>query len=359
MTFHPLGRRPFLQALAAALPAARLRAVAGGRPAPAAWTWVHGDALVSEDEWRHRFARVQAAGVSGVLLGGEAVAAAVAAANDLGLHVHRWTWILNRNGDAWVKSHHPEWFSVSREGRSSLDHPPYVGYYQWLCPSRAPVREYLRGMIREVARTPGVQGVHCDYIRYPDVILPRALWAKYGLVQDREYPQFDFCYCDVCRAAFRRQSGQDPLQLADPPSDAAWRRFRWDSVTRLVRELAATVHSEARQVSAAVFPTPAIARRLVRQAWDEWPLDAVFPMIYQNFYEKAVSWIGTATREDVAAVPHSRRVFAGLYVPGLSADDLGQAVRLARAAGAAGVSLFDLGALTDQHLISLRQALAA
>jgi uncharacterized lipoprotein YddW (UPF0748 family) len=354
-----LGRRGFLERVAEALSVAYLPTGWRRERPLAVWVWVHGEPEASADEWRHRFARVQAAGVSGVLLGGDTVAAAAAAANALGLHVHRWTWILNRSGDAWVKAHHPEWFSVSREGRSSLDHPPYVGYYQWLCPSRAPVREYLRGMIREVARTPGVQGVHFDYVRYPDVILPRGLWEKYDLVQDREYPQFDFCYCDVCRAAFRRQRGQDPLRLADPPSDAAWRRFRWDSVTRLVRELAATVHSEARQVSAAVFPTPAIARRLVRQAWDEWPLDAVFPMIYQNFYDEAVSWIGTATREDVAAVPRNRPVFAGLYVPGLAADDLGQAVRLARAAGAAGVSLFDLGALTDQHLISLRQALAA
>lgn len=361
MPYPDIGRRPFLGALAAALPAARLRAVSGARPAPAAWTWVHGDPEVSEDDWRRRFARAQAAGISGILLGGDGrgAAAAVTAAHASGLTVHRWTWILNRSGDAWVKSHHPDWFTVSREGRSSLEHPPYVGYYQWLCPSRAPVREYLRGIVREVARTAGVQGVHFDYIRYPDVILPRGLWAKYGLVQDREYPQFDFCYCDVCRAAFRRQSGRDPLQLRDAPADVAWRRFRWDSVTRLVRELAATVGSEAKQVSAAVFPTPAIARRLVRQAWDEWPLDAVFPMIYQNFYEEPVSWIGTATREDVAAVPHDRPVFSGLYVPGLSADELGRAVRLVREAGAAGVSLFDLGALTDAHLISLRRALAA
>ena len=45
-----------------------------------------------------------------------------------------------RNGDAWVQENHPEWFTVSRNLESSLEHPPYVGYYKWVCPSRGPVR---------------------------------------------------------------------------------------------------------------------------------------------------------------------------------------------------------------------------
>jgi uncharacterized lipoprotein YddW (UPF0748 family) len=351
-------RRAFLRVIGSALP------VLGSRFGPIrgaplrGWIWVHGDPTVGRDEWRRRFSRIRAAGVTGVLMGGNDVTRPAAAARALGLDLHRWTWILNRSGDAWVKAHRPEWFAVSREGRSSLDHPPYVPYYQWLCPTRAPVRAYLRGIVREIARTPDVHGVHLDYIRFPDVILPVGLWSKYALVQDREYPRFDFCYCDVCRDTFRRQSGRDPLRLADPPADAAWRAFRWDSVTRLVRELAAVVRGEGKQISAAVFPTPAIARRLVRQAWDEWPLDTVFPMIYQNFYDEPVSWIGTATREDVAAASRHTAVCAGLYLPELSPDQLGGAVRLARAAGAAGVALFDLGAVSDDHLVTLRRALA-
>lgn len=119
------------------------------------------------------------------------------------------------------------------------------------------------------------------------------------------------------------------------------------------------VRAEGKRISAAVFPTPAIARRLVRQAWDEWSLDTVFPMIYQNFYEEPVSWIETATREDVAAAALGTPVCSGLYLPALSPEQPGRAVRLALAAGAAGVSLFELGALSDGQLVSLRQALRA
>ena len=55
-------------------------------------------------------------------------------AHAAGLVLHRWVWALNRSGDAQVKAEHPEWFSVNRNGESSLTKPPYVGYYQWLCP---------------------------------------------------------------------------------------------------------------------------------------------------------------------------------------------------------------------------------
>ena len=46
------------------------------------------------------------------------------AARAEGLAFHRWIWTLNRNGDEWVKANHPEWFTVSREGNSSLTHSP-------------------------------------------------------------------------------------------------------------------------------------------------------------------------------------------------------------------------------------------
>jgi uncharacterized lipoprotein YddW (UPF0748 family) len=292
------------------------------------------------------------------------------------LEFHRWVWTLNRNGDAWVKENHPEWFTVSRNGESSLLHPPYVDYYKWLCPTRPEVREYLRDSILQIAADPQVDGIHLDYVRHCDVILPRGLWAKYDLVQDREYPEFDFCYCDACREAFSGLHGVDPMELPDPPSDQAWRRFRWDSVTGLVKVLAEAVHQvpaggpdgdgdrvstlspggKVKPITAAVFPTPTIARRLVRQAWDEWPLDAVFPMLYHNFYEEGLEWIGRSVREDLAAVAARKaqaagvahapaRIFAGLYLPALSREERERATAIARDAGAHGVSFFEMGGL--------------
>ncbi len=354
-------RRDFLDAAGRAVGGAAMLSLAGSAGCVAArtrfstWTWVHGGSEAGPDEWARRFERLAAAGVTGVLVGGGDTTVLSDIAHGAGLSFHRWIWVLNRTGDDWVKENHPEWFSVSRNGQSSLSTPPYVGYYQWVCPSREPVRAYLQQVVDEVAAHPGVDGVHLDYIRHPDVILPIGLWEKYGLVQDRELPEFDFCYCAVCREAFQASSGSDPLLLPDPTADEAWRRFRWDSVTGVVRALAEVVHARDKSISAAVFPTPSLARQLVRQAWDEWPLDMVFPMIYHSFYLKDLAWIGEAVQEGVAAIPNTP-LHAGLYLPDLTPEDLTEAVRQARANGAAGVSVFEMNGLSEAHLGALGAA---
>ncbi|MEW5917238.1 MAG: hypothetical protein AB1762_12575, partial [Gemmatimonadota bacterium] len=204
-----------------------------------------------------------------------------------------------------------------------------------------------------------VDGVHLDYIRFIDVILPRGLWSRYNLVQTREMPPFDFCYCAVCRAKFQKLSGIDPMELADAPSNVAWREFRWASITEVVTLLAQTVRARGKEISAAVFATPTLARQCVRQAWDLWPLDIVFPMLYHNFYLEDVEWIGDAAREGVEALGGRVPLVAGLFVPRLTPAELGRAVALARDAGASGTALFSMPRLTDAHLKALGAALRA
>lgn len=51
--------------------------------------------------------------------------------------------------------------------------------------------------------------VYFDYICFLDVILVCGLWDKYGLVMDKEYFKYDYCYCDCCILGFEEQSGID------------------------------------------------------------------------------------------------------------------------------------------------------
>ncbi|MES2306870.1 MAG: Tat pathway signal protein [Gemmatimonadota bacterium] len=356
---NDLSRRTFLHAAGAgAIGASLLSRVAPSSRAPfSAWTWVHGGGATTPDEWGVRYRRLRDAGLTGVLVNGGDTAVHAAAAHAAGLVLHRWTWALNRSGDARVKAEHPEWFSVSRKGESSLTHPPYVGYYQWLCPSREEVRAYLSQAMGEVAAEPGVDAVHLDYIRHPDVILPRNLWEQYHLVQDHEMPEYDFCYCEVCREKFRKEHGKDPLALKDPSRNREWRQFRYDSVSQLVGILARSVHARGKAISAAVFPTPALARMQVRQAWDKWPLDLVFPMLYHKFHRQDIPWIGRGVAEGIAALPASTPVVAGVHLPDLPPAELVQAIEVARNAGASGVAMYDLGGLSDAHLAAVRSVM--
>jgi len=327
-------------------------------PAPMKhWAWMRGG-WKDMDDWKRSLAALRAIGMDAVLVGGNAdfYRACVPPARDEGVEVHAWQFIMMRGEHVQA---HPEWYAVNRKGVSTAEKPPYVNYYRFMCPSREEVREALRVAVRELASVEGLAGVHLDYIRYPDVILPVALWSKYGIVQDKEYPEYDYCYCGVCRERFKRRSGQDPLGLADPPAHAGWLQYRYDTITEVVGLLADEVHARNKRVTAAVFPTPAIARSLVRQDWTRWKVDAILPMVYHAFYKENVAWIERATREGVVALRGRIPLYSGLYVPDLPPADLAEAARRALAGGAQGISVFQGNTLTPEHRSALAEVLNA
>ncbi len=342
-----MNRRAFIRGLsqgALGISAAGLvqggTAVLGADPKsrPKHWIWTDGRERSKPDEQKRRFEQFRKAGISAVLFSSfnDQV---LARCKEQGLETHAWTWALCR-GDKELLEKHPDWYDVNRRGDSAADKPAYVDYYHFLCPSREEVRNHLAKIVSDLGDTANLDGIHLDYIRYPDVILPVALWKKYNLVQNEELPQFDFCYCEVCRNAFKQQTGEDPLKMPDPPSNAAWRQYRYDSVTKLVNQLVEVAHRKQKQITAAVFPTPTLAKKLVRQDWVRWNLDAVLPMVYHSFYNEKPEWIEGAVREGVTALPKDRPLYAGLYLPDLRGKDFDRAVKFAMAGGAKGVSLF-------------------
>ena len=335
------------------------------------WIWMHPRADEGTEAWKRQFGQYRRAGIEGVLAlvhnGAQALygnhrhSVAAPVLEDLlplalaeGLALHAWLVALRCNAPA-VQEAHPEWFSVSRQGKSSLDAPPYILSYQWLCPSRPEVVAYVEQNVAELAAYTELKGIHLDYIRHPDVILPEALQPKYDLVQDREYAQFDFCYCPVCREAFRGREGVDPLELDDASAHAAWRAYRYDSVRHVVDTAARVARASSKALSAAVFATPELARTYVRQDWPSWDLDAAFPMIYHQYYAKPAMWIETATREGVAEIGGRFPLYSGLFIGAIEPEDLPHAVERAAGAGAAGVCLFSHGAMTDAHWRALAQ----
>jgi len=316
-----------------------------------AWIWMHGDNKLTDEEWSDRFQKLSSYGIDGILLGGsnEILKRILPLAEKENIEIQAWRWMLNCN-DKNVIEDHPEWYSVSREGFSCLEKQPYVGYYKWLCPSREGVQEYLKTRVRETLSIEGLSGFHMDYIRHPDVILPVALWSTYGLVQDHDMPEYDYCYCDVCRSSFKENHGYDPLDLEHPDQDSAWRQFGYDIVSNIVNSLQEERDMSNKKLSAAVFPSPEIARTLVRQDWDQWlSLSEVFPMIYHSFYNEDLAWVGETTWEGVHALNDRIPLYTGLYIPALSPSALSKAILIAIDGGASGVSLFDYNAMTDEH----------
>ncbi len=312
----------------------------------------------TSEEWKRKFAELRSAGIDSVLLKVEPedYQRLIAVADAEGIELHAWIIAMMQGG---MESEHHEWYVVNRNEESAADKPAYVDYYKFMCPSREPVRQHLRAQVDRLSKIDGLKSVHLDYIRYPDVILPISLWPKYGVVQDREYPEFDYCYCEVCRKEFREQSGVDPLTLEDPSQNLEWVQYRYDSITRVVNMLADVAHGHDMPITAAVFPTPEIAKKLVRQDWVNWNLDAVMPMIYHSFYEEPVAWIEDATRQGVDALAGRIPLYSGVFVPELNPDELADAVRYAESGGARGVILFEGKMPTAEHWDAFSKAVKA
>jgi uncharacterized lipoprotein YddW (UPF0748 family) len=299
--------------------------------------WIHPSKDESKEILSERYKSYRNAGIRTIYIeGGSEIHAR--SAKGFGIEAHHWAWMLNR-GDFVEK--YPHWYSISRDGNSCATKHPYVSYYNWLCPSREDVQEFLELEARKQLAKDFVDGYHLDYIRYCDVILPVNLWSTYKITQNAELPEYDFCYCDVCCSKFQKEYGQDIKKMEYPDQSPSWRAFRYNNITRLVNRIAKVAQEFDKPLTAAVFPTPEIAQRIVRQDWVNWNLNAVNPMIYHGFYRENVHWIGQAVKEGVRALNGKIPLYAGLYLLDFKNDqEIHQGIVNALHNGAHGVTIF-------------------
>jgi hypothetical protein len=320
------------------------------------WLWMGGHAQWGSQQWDSVFTVFNSEGIYGIITQADTatIARLIPVAHKHGIKVEKW-FVAMLNNDANLIKLHPDWFVVNRESKSCITDPPYAGYYRFFCPSNPDVRQFLKTKLDEFLKIPGLDGIHLDYIRYPDVILPQALWSQYKIVQDKEYPPYDYCYCKICREKFKLLTGSDPLVISHPDSDQAWKQFRYDQITDLVRGLAEYCHKNRKKISAAVFPGPSVAKKLVRQEWEKWPLDEVMPMLYQNFYYGNQSWIEDETAEGVKALSSVIPLYSGLYIPSLNPREMQSAISKSVGGGASGICLFTYESMTPRHWRALKE----
>lgn len=184
---------------------------------------------------------------------------------------------------------------------------------RWLCPSHPANRQLEIDAMLELAKK-GPDGVHFDYIRYPDG---------------------GSCFCDGCRERFEATLGRKivnwPADVrADDALAAAWRAFRVDNITKVVQGVATRVRKEAPKVkvSAAVFRNAQSDPREVGQDWSAWCragyLDFVCNM---DYIESAAMFRSQVTQQK--KVVGSAKLYPGI---GLSVwpNDGTAGVRLAR-----------------------------
>ena len=339
-----------------------LAACAEKKPAVPLYGWDGIGKNPNLEEVRAKFQNYKSHGFTGVCIQADLadIPAVAKIAHEEGLEYHAWKPVMLQKG----KPH--DWYAVNRLGESADEHPAYVGYYTALDPAHPEVQDYIVSMISEYAAIPEVDYVQLDYIRYVDAILARGLWNKYGLdFSDGSYPGADCCYCDRCVAEFQAETGIDIRAVENPDNVPEWTAFRCRKVTELVTKICDAVHAMGKKVSADVFPGPdSYAVNMVRQQWNEWPIDMVFPMNYNDFYLEPAEWLATVTAEEVKAVDGKMPVISGLFIcrdwqrkaeiedpegHGLLPSEIAPAVKGSLDAGAAGICLFTPNSMTEEH----------
>ncbi len=319
------------------------------------WVWTNPDLKDTNELLAGRYQKFHEAGIRGIFFENDSEKH-FRAAKAHKIEAHRWIWTMNR-GEKTLLNAHPEWYAVNRKGESCADHPPYVSYYRWLCPSLEAVREYLENDYATALKKDYVDGIHLDYVRFCDGILPVNLWDKYSIVQTSELPEYDFCYCAVCKEAYKTEHGVDIDTVQFPEASPSWRLFRYQRINQVVQRLTDLAKTYKKPITAAVFPTPDIAHRNVKQDWVNWNISGVCPMVYHGFYKENVAWIGEAVAEGVKALNGKFPLYAGLYLPDFRNDEeVQQGMENALYNGASGVSLF--GNVTDATLTALKNASA-
>ena len=264
---------------------------------------------------------------------GDQIARCVTAARKHGLEVH--VWKVNYNLSTAPRDFVKKLREAGRTQVSAGGEP-----IDWLCPSQPENLKLELESMLEVARKYDVDGLHFDYIRYPDG---------------------EHCYCDGCRQRFEAQSGKPvtrwPADCHRGPRRDEYRDWRCRQITQLVE----AVHREARKlkpkikISAAVFGAYPSCRESVGQDWVQWVkagyLDFLCPMDYSESDLSFETLVTNQLKLVGGRIPVYPGIGATASASALPVDRVVGQIHHARSLGAAGFTIFNLDRSTIQSLV--------
>jgi hypothetical protein len=258
-----------------------------------------------------------------------------------------------------------------------------------LCPGHPEVRGYLVGLVRDVCRNLAPDAVLLDSFSFLNAVHREhheLMFVPPGPVGEH---LLALCFCEHCRdraaqggvdaqavqatvqqlveAALRHEghignAGFDEAELAalllEEPALYEFEQVRQETVRSLWRE----VGEAAREAGCAVDMNSGLLARPSSRAWTEGGTLRERAQACRNVYVQAHFRQSGQSRQDLAwaatVLPPERLVLATMMSDDFigSAQELRTRVEYARAAGAAGVSIYNYGLLTARRLGWIRDA---
>ena len=201
------------------------------------------------------------------------------------------------------------------------------------------MKEFYSQLFQEVGKNYPIDGIHLDYLRFPDPTLA------------------DACYASEHCQKFEEEYGVDPREISPLNQPAFYRewnktraQFLTDFVTYISEELR---HSLPHLIFSCAVKPQGFPEELNPRSLQDWPrwaelglFDVFIPMTYSSRppeFKGLLLWINTF-------LSSSAPFYSGIWGVNLSDHSIAQEIAIAREAKSQGVSIFAYPYLTDQTL---------
>ena len=303
------------QSVVAEVKAARAReflAAQSSRAKEGRLWWEHSGCGIYPGDWERTMKELSDAGFNGVipnmLWGGAAyydskvlpiapvvekygdqIAQAVAAGKKYGVEVHAWMVCFNATNS-------PKWFldKMRAEGRLQIDDSGEEK--PWLCPSHPENQALELAALEEVATKYDVDGIHFDYIRFPDS---------------------QTCYCQGCRERFGAVCREKGLELGDFPKS---------------------------------FPQYPGTKKSIGQDWGLWVEEGLLDFVCPMDYTSDPSYFKQLVEKQLPYVKGKCPVYPGIGMTAtgiaMTPEEVVLQASIARSLGADGFTIFNLAQST-------------
>jgi uncharacterized lipoprotein YddW (UPF0748 family) len=265
---------------------------------------------------------------------GDQLAACLAAARPRGVRVHAWLLCFCTemcSDERLMTFRNRGWLLGGEDGRER----------RWLDPAVGEVRALLLEAARELATQYAVDGIHLDFIRYPDLT---------GSLGPTVRQRFE--------AATGRQCAEWPAEVKGQGARRAeFLRWRCERVTELVSGVRGLLRREAPEklLTAAVFGKYPSCADAVGQDWEAWLrtglTDYLLPMDYTEdparFAELVELQARTAAMRKCMLPGIGVTAAESRLTPAQTIDQ----IKIVREAGCAGYALFDLDTYLEQDVL--------
>ncbi|MDD5679128.1 MAG: family 10 glycosylhydrolase [Kiritimatiellae bacterium] len=268
---------------------------------------------------------------------GDQLKQCLAAAHANRLEVHAWKI-------CWNLSNAPESFVAAMRKAGRLQVTGTGDKLAWLCPSHPDNVALELNAVSEVLNRYPVDGIHLDYVRYPDG---------------------NACFCTGCRQRFGQRLGEEirdwPRSAQSGNLSGKYNAWRSEQITAFVR----AVQTQARKsgganskriiVSAAVYPEYPGCINSIGQDWGRWLKEGLVDFVCPMDYTVNSGAFKNLVGRQLALPNAGGRVFPGLGVTAmesqLTPDQVVEQILQTREAGAGGFVLFDLNRTLERNIL--------